>query len=332
LIKRPILEIGFENKDLQERFENAESTLQAIKEDRVDAFIVTRAGINKVLTLKGTDYLYRVIVESMNEGAVTLIPDGTIFYTNQRFAEMVQKSVDELIGSSFHDLIVKSGEFNQDNKVRFIIQNGLRIESVLQTTKGDYVPVEMSVHSLGSEDILGFCIVVTDITERKNIQENLIYLSSHDSMTGLYNRNFFEVEMDRFEKGRQFPISVIEIDIDKLKQINDEFGHSAGDDLIKRVAEILKETFREDDIIARIGGDEFAVLLPNVDLLIANKLANRIKKNLIKQNSNQQGLPLRFSLGVASAETNDMLTAVLKRADREMYSNKQNDKGISHDK
>ena len=324
-------ELELENKDLLERLKEAESTLQAIQEGSVDAFVVSKEGITQILTLKGTDYLYRVFVESMNEGAVTLIPDGTIFFTNQRFAEMVQTPADQLIGASFQELLADNEENNQELTARFIEHNTLRIESVLHSGKGDNVPVEISVNALESEDISGFCIVVTDITERKNIQENLKYLSSHDVMTGLYNRNFFEEEMDRYEKGRQYPISVIEVDIDGLKRINDQFGHSSGDDYIKRVAEILKETFRADDIIARIGGDEFAILLPNVDKSIANQLVNRVKKNLIKQNAILQGFPLRFSLGVASAETDDILSAVLKRADREMYSNKQNEKGARHD-
>ena len=316
-------ELELENKDLQERLEEAESTLHAIQEGSVDAFVVSKAGITQVLTLKGTDYLYRVFVELMNEGAVTLIPDGTIFYSNRRFAEMVQKPVDQLIGASFQELIVTGEENDGEIKERLIEQNSLRLESDLHSGKGDKVPVEISVHALEAEDISGFCIVVTDITERKNIQENLKYLSSHDILTGLYNRNFFEEEMARLEKGRQYPISVIEIDIDELKHINDQFGHSAGDDHIKRVAAILKEVFRADEIIARIGGDEFAVLLPNVDIGIANQVVNRIKKNLEKQHAIQQGPPLRFSLGVAVAEKNEILSEVLKRADQQMYLNKQ---------
>ena len=165
---------------------------------------------------------------------------------------------------------------------------------------------------------------MADITERLRAQENFRHLSSHDILTGLYNRNFFEEEMARLGSGRQFPITVIEIDIDGLKQINDQFGHSVGDDFIKRVAVILKEVFRADDIIARIGGDEFALLLPGVNIQTANQLVDRIKENLANHNAINQGLPLEFSLGVATAVKNEILVDVLKRADRQMYLGKQN--------
>ena len=316
-------ELETENIDLRKRLEEAESTLQAIRGGYVDAFVVSNAGINQVLTLRGTDYLYRVFVESMNEGAVTLIPDGTIFYTNQRFAEIVQKPLGELIGASFYELIATKEENNGEIKTRLIEKNRLRVESDLISAIGEPVPVEISAHALEAEDIKGFCIVVTDITERKRALESLKSFSSHDILTGLYNRNFFEEEMARLEKGRQYPISMIVIDIDALKQINDQFGHSAGDNQIKKVAMILKKIFRPDEIIARIGGDEFAILLPNVDILIANKLVIRIKKYLEEHIANWDAPPLKLSIGMASAEQYEILIEVLKRADREMYSNKQ---------
>jgi diguanylate cyclase (GGDEF)-like protein/PAS domain S-box-containing protein len=316
-------ELEIENNVLREQLEEAENTLRAIQEGSVDAFVVSKSGNTQVLTLRESDYLYRVFVESMNEGAVTLVPDGTIFYTNKRFAEIVQKPVEKLIGASFYELTATNEENNKELKEGLGGKKSLRVESHLLSGKFDKVPVEISAHALEAEDIKGFCIVVTDITERKQANENLRYLSSHDILTGLYNRNYFEEEMARLEKGRQYPISVIVIDIDGLKRINDLFGHSAGDDLIKRVAVILKEVFRADDIIARIGGDEFAVLLPNVNIIIANQLVNRIKKNLENHNAIQQGPLLMFSLGTAAAEKNEILSEVFKRADNEMYLNKQ---------
>lgn len=316
-------ELETENTSLRERLEEAGSTLQAIQDGEVDAFVVSKAGISQVLTLKGTDYLYRVFVESMNEGAVMLIPDGTIFYTNKRFAEIVQKPMGELIGASFYELIATKEENKGEIKTRLIEKNRLRVESDLHSGKGDKVPVEISAHALEAEDIKGFCIVVADITERKRAQENLIYLSSHDILTGLYNRNFFEEEMSRLGSGRQFPITVIEIDIDRLKQNNDQFGHSVGDDFIKRVAVILKEVIRADDISVRIGGDEFALLLPGVNALTANQLVCRIKESLAKDNAIHQGPPLEFSLGVATEGKNENMVEILKRADQQMYLDKQ---------
>ena len=106
-------ELETENTGLRERLEEAESTLKAIQDGNVDAFVVSRAGISEVLTLKGTDYLYRVFVELMNEGAVTIIPDGTIFHINQRFAEIVQKPKGELIGASFYELIATQDELKK---------------------------------------------------------------------------------------------------------------------------------------------------------------------------------------------------------------------------
>jgi diguanylate cyclase (GGDEF)-like protein/PAS domain S-box-containing protein len=312
---------------LREQLEEAENTLQAVRNGRVDAFVMSTSGTAQVRALSDTDYLYRLFVESMNEGAVTLVPDGTIFYCNQRFAEIMRIPTEKLVGTSFFELTSFKQEDVDEIRTALREKNSFRLESVLHSDDGGNVPVEISAHALETEDIQGFCIVVTDITERKQAHENLRYIGSHDTLTGLLNRNTFEESLARLEKERQYPISVIAIDINGLKQINDQFGHAAGDDLIKRVAVILKEVFRADDILARIGGDEFAILLPNVNRGIPNRLVNRIKRSLRKNNALQQGVKLEFSLGVATTEEKGSLIEVLKQADNQMYKNKRDLKG-----
>ena len=112
--------------------------------------------------------------------------------------------------------------------------------------------------------IIGLYGVSRDITERKKVEENLIYLNYHDHLTGLYNRRFFEEVLKMLDKEEYLPISIIMCDINGLKLVNDSFGHYSGDALLKKAAETIKKACRKDDIIARIGGDEFVVILPKV--------------------------------------------------------------------
>ena len=106
----------------------------------------------------------------------------------------------------------------------------------------------------------GSFAIFRDITERKEIEVKLRYQSAHDVLTRLFNRFYFEEEMNRLENSRISPISIIVIDVDDLKSINDSQGHLTGDELLRSVARILKQSFRAEDMVARIGGDEFAVL------------------------------------------------------------------------
>lgn len=163
--------------------------------------------------------------------------------------------------------------------------------------------------------------VSRDITERKQTEEKLKFMSSHDILTGLYNRFYFEQELVRLERSRHFPLSIVMADVDDLKEINDRLGHVAGDVLLRQAALLLKEAFRGEDVVARIGGDEFAVLLPDTSEQVVREAVERIRESLRLWNDSHS-TTINLSLGIATAEDGTQLLEALKAADQRMYRDK----------
>ncbi|MGM0759724.1 MAG: diguanylate cyclase domain-containing protein [Thermodesulfobacteriota bacterium] len=164
---------------------------------------------------------------------------------------------------------------------------------------------------------------INDVTERRDMEERLKELSIKDSLTGLYNRNFFEEEMRRLSDGRSLPMGLIVCDINGLKLINDTKGHEEGDDLLRLCAEILRVSFRQSDIIARIGGDEFVVLLPECSLKEVQEGCARIRQKIAEYQERQPEKGLSVSLGYSVIDKPPVDADLLfKRADDAMYKEK----------
>ena len=165
--------------------------------------------------------------------------------------------------------------------------------------------------------------IIRDTTEQKNFELQLEYLSYHDSLTRLHNRYYFEKELTRFEISREYPISIASIDVNGLKIINDTLGHVAGDSLLINCAKVLRQSLRVSDVLARVGGDEFVAILPKTNKEDAQKIVQRIKDNVQKQNNKTPFLPLSLAVGIATAVSDaDDLMFTYQRADDLMYEEK----------
>ena len=184
------------------------------------------------------------------------------------------------------------------------------------------VQVDLRVMPGHEEDFAWVLVAIQDITARKKAEEYLYYLGTHDVMTGLYNRTYFQETMQRMQAERHDLITFIVADLNELKEVNDTLGHAAGDSLIRRAAEVLKATFEPDAIVARVGGDEFVVVLTHTPASAAEQALVRIRSLLALNNKYYRGAPLSFALGMATSQPGQALDAVLRRADDAMYRDK----------
>ena len=170
-------EIPDETGELKSRLEETEETLRAIQEYMVDAFVVNREHGIQVVTLNESEIPYRMMVESMNEGAVTLIPDGTIFYCNSRFSEMIRIDSEKLVSTLFQDLIAPEERSAFEAIFTQPGRHGKRGEFCLQRSDAKCVPVQLSIYQLGDETS-GIAIIATDISERVQADEKIRSLAS----------------------------------------------------------------------------------------------------------------------------------------------------------
>lgn len=276
--------------------------------------------------LRASEKRYREILEAIEEGYYETDLKGNLVFFNDAACRMYGYSSEEFFGISYRKLY-KDPEsvFHKFNQVYLTEQpdSGFTMEIVRKDGSTAYV--EISILPLRNEErkICGFRGIARDITERIMFQQQLEYFSMHDQLTGLYNRTYFEEEVRRLSKSRDYPITLISFDLNGLKLINDSMGHDQGDRLLTAAAEVLQETLRGSDVLARVGGDEFTAILPNCDEQTAEKVIERIRKNVQAFCDDNPDLYLSLSIGAATAEDNSVtFKDLFKQADDAMYRDK----------
>jgi len=166
-------------------------------------------------------------------------------------------------------------------------------------------------------------LVRRSLVKQTDAENNLLDMATHDKLTGLFNRAYFHETLQQLDDLKTQPISILMADIDLLKQTNDTLGHEAGDELIRRASSVFSECFRANDTVARIGGDEFVVLLPNANEDVARVILNRLRTTLANHNDFYEDDPLEISFGIATSRPDELIADVQKRADERMYEEKK---------
>lgn len=166
-----------------------------------------------------------------------------------------------------------------------------------------------------------FAVIISDSTERKKAEQEILYLSYHDYLTGLHNRRFYEEELERLDIPINLPITLIMADVNGLKLINDSFGHVMGDELLKKAARLITEASPEGSIIARLGGDEFIVILPQTDIFQAVEIINDLKSKTSDEKIDAFDISISFGYETKDMEDQD-IQEIYKRAEDDMYRHK----------
>ena len=279
---------------------------------------------NDITEKKEQRAYFEKLFDNSTEAIVLLDNNHRVMKINKKFESLFGYKESDLKNKNLDDYILPENLINEGKGFTEKVKQGgeVEVESVRKAKDGKKVNVHLQGFPIKLENgYIGIYAIYKDITDRKEREKKIQYLLYKDQLTNLYNRRFFEEELKRLDTKRQLPISVIMADVNGLKIVNDSYGHKKGDELLKRTARILKDSVRDEDILTRQGGDEFAILLPQTEKDKAKKLIRRIKNETAK--TNKETVPVSIALGVATKEKIEQnIENILKKADDNMYQNK----------
>jgi diguanylate cyclase (GGDEF)-like protein/PAS domain S-box-containing protein len=351
-----------ENALLRQKLAQVEETVRAIRGGDMDALFVVGSGRGRLFTAEGADRTYRLLVEEMGEGALTITPAGIIVYANRRFAELLAKPLAQVIGTRITAYVAAEWR----SAVEALLQEGpvskRSLEVELLTEAGNRVPTLVSVRRLAVEGAPeAICMVVTDLTVQRLSEAGILAretlleviadqqrthaslmdaentarrLAHYDPLTGLPNRVLIA---DRATQALQIasrsgePLSLMFIDLDHFKHVNDSLGHGVGDRLLVSIAKRFKEALRDQDTLSRVGGDEFLLLLPNTGSAGAAHVAQKLQElSGLPHQIDLHELTLTASIGIAvhPGDGSDY-DALAKGADAAMYRAKEGGRNTS---
>lgn len=282
-----------------------------------------------VESVKYSEERFRLLADSAADAIISINQQDKIIFWNKAAEKIFGYTAAQALGLD-SDLLIPE-RFRNPNKQTFrqLIEKvpaGSRAET--NSLKGLHqsgreIPMEWAISTVtvGGQKI--HTAIIRDITERVNNEEQLLFLSFHDALTGLYNRAYFEEEMQRLSKARLDTVGLLISDVDGLKLVNDTMGHKTGDGLLVVIAGIITDACRQGDVVARIGGDEFAAILPNCTVEAIEQVCARIREVTAAYNSQNPELPLSISLGWVVRPVKDLdANRLFHTADDEMYREK----------
>lgn len=274
--------------------------------------------------LKYQKHCFEALFKYSMDAIAFLDRKHNILDVNSEFTNLFSYTAEEIRGKRLDDILA-TGEYKVEAEnitKTVLLGEPVAAEAIRRAKDGRMIDVSIKgVPVLIDGEFVAAYGIYSDITDRKRHNERLQYLSMHDALTGLYNRAFFDESLHRLNTHRQLPLSIVMADINGLKLVNDAFGHSIGDQLLAKTADVIKAVCRSEDIVCRLGGDEFAIIFPITEEDVAEKICARIK-NACNKTENLP-IPLSISLGVATKNTGDEnIHQVIKLAEERMYRNK----------
>lgn len=273
--------------------------------------------------LRNSENRIKALFKALPDMIFILNPQGIFLDYHHESTDALYVPPEAFIGKSINDV------FPKELADKFIKS----ISNLFKTTETQFEEYSLNLHSqirhfearLVQCDTNSIMVIVRDITERKNAEARIYEMSMHDNLTGVTNRNYFENELERYENETEdlSNFAMVICDLDGLKLINDTLGHSVGDEYLCIVASILRSCFRKEDIIARIGGDEFGILMNNTSPEEIKKIKININKNIEHVNKSNKLVPVSLSFGYAIyKEEYKNLREMFKEADTYMYRQK----------
>ena len=298
---------------------------QMVEEKTAELQEAHRKTIELLESLKTSEERNRRLITQMEQGLAVhevLVDeegksiDCNFLYVNNSFERLTGLESKHIIGKTLSEIMPDSKEFLTREYARLLKnRESIRYEKYFEQFKKYF---EVVAYSPEPQQV---AVIISDITERKKKEEEVYFLSNHDYLTEVYNRRYYEEALVSIDRKENLPLSLVISDVNGLKLINESFGHNLGDELLKKVASVILKECRDSDIVARLSGDEFIMLLPKTDELDTAKIVKRMKKAAMKESIG--AIDFSISFGYETKTSIDQnIQEVLKKAEDNMFRHK----------